>query len=257
MNSIWFGEKTALSQSELKDNIMKATTERDVLLNLNELYKQGDFTQKPLLIQLMNQTKDEVVLNLCIRVFLAVATHDDLKDSYNLRFLSEGTQETINTFASAAVTSLSLEIVPYLLALLDEWEDISDTASIIKDSLDFFLDFEEQLGTEATVEEIGDFYFQYCSENDTDRYYYYQNQVFPGDMAKKLMERVMRAATNEEPLKMAFIPSLLSIFTGEKVPGDYNTIISSNNYKDFIQYIDGLSLRNWEKGQKYFYGYML
>lgn len=56
---------------------------------------------------------------------------------------------------------------------------------------------------------------------------------------------------------MELIPSLLSIWTGEKVPGDYNTIISASNYKNFIDYINGLSIKNWEKGEKYFYGYKL
>lgn len=128
MNSIWFGEKSTLPLPEIKANILYADTERDVLLNLIELYKLGDFTQKPLLIQLMNRTKDEAVLNLCIRVFLAVATHKELSDSNNFYFLSDGSEETINTFASAAVTSLSLEVIPYLLALLEEWEDVTDTA---------------------------------------------------------------------------------------------------------------------------------
>lgn len=142
MNSIWFGEKTTLSQAEIKEHLLKSHTERDILFNLIELYKIGDFTQKPLLIQLMNGTQDEAVLNLCIRVFFAIATHDDLRDSNNLRFLSKGTEETIDTFASAAITSLSLEVVPYLLALLEDWNEIDDTAIIIKDSLDFFLDID-------------------------------------------------------------------------------------------------------------------
>lgn len=255
MNSIWFGEKSRLSQSDIKDIILNAKTERDVLLNLIELYKIGDFAQKPLLIQLMNQTKDEAVLNLCIRVFLSIATHDDLRNSNNLRFLSESTEETINTFASAATTSLSLEIIPYLLALLEEWEDIRETASIIKDSIDFFLDFEQHLGEEPTIEEIGEFYFKFSEQNDSNRYYFQQNLAFPGDLAKKLIQRVMIAANNEELLKMELIPSLLSIWTGKKVPGDYYTTINASNYKDFIDYINELSLKNWEKGQKYFYGY--
>lgn len=257
MNSIWFGEKSTLSQTEIKENILKAVTEREVLFHLIELYKIGDFTQKPLLIQLMNQTEDEAVLNLCVRVFLAVATHDDLRNSNNLRFLSEGTEETINTFASAAITSLSLDIIPYLLALLEEWDEISDTAIIIKDSIVFFLNFEEYIGEDATVDEIGNFYFKYCDGHDTESYYFQQNLAFPGDLAKKIIQRVMISVNNEEPLKMELIPSLLSIWTGEKVPGEYNTIISANNYKSFIDYINGLSIKNWVKGQKYFYGYKL
>lgn len=257
MNSKWFGEKTTLAQSEIKEKILKSVTEKEVLFNLIELFKTGDFTQKPLLVQLMNQTKDEAILNLCIRVFFSVATHEDLRDSNNLRFLSEVTEETVATFASAATTSLSFEVIPYLLALLEEWEEVSDTATIIRDSIDSFINFEEQIGEDATIDEIGSFYFIYCQEKDTDRYYFQQNLAFPGDLAKKMIQRVMIAANNKEPLKMELIPSLLSIWTGERVPADYTTIISKSNYKDFIVYINGISSENWEKGQKYFYGYKL
>lgn len=257
MNSIWFGEKTTLDKLEIKEKILNSVTEKEVLFNLIELFKTGDFTQKTLLFQLMNQTRNESVLNLCIRMFLAVATHDDLRNSNNLRFLSEVNEETVNTFASAAITSLSLDIIPYLLALLEEWDEISDTAIIIRDSIDSFINFEEQIGEEATIDEIGNFYFNYCEEMDTESYYFQQNLAFPGDLAKKLIQRVLIAANNEEPLKMELIPSLLSIWSGEKVPADYNTVINANNYKDFIDYIDRLSSENWEKGQKYFYGYKL
>ena len=257
MNSIWFGEKTILAKSEIKEKILKSLTETEVLFNLIELFKTGDFTQKPLLVQLMNQTKDAAVLNLCIRVFLSVATHEDLRDSNNLRFLSEITEETVDTFASAATTSLSLEVIPYLLALLEEWEEFIDTATIIRDSIDSFINFEDQIGEDATIDEIGNFYFKYCQDKDTNSYYFQQNLAFPGDLAKKLIQRVMIAANNEEQLKMELIPSLLSIWTGERVPADYNTIISASNYKDFIDYINELSSENWEKGKKYFYGYKL
>ncbi len=257
MNSIWFGEKTILAKSEIKEKILKSVTETEVVFNLIDLFKTGDFTQKPLLVQLMNQTKDEVVLNLCIRVFLSVATHEDLRDSNNLRFLSEVTEETVDTFASAATTSLSLEVIPYLLTLLEGWEEFSNTATIIRDSIDSFINFEDQIGEDATIDEIGNFYFKYCQEKDTNSYYFQQNLAFPGDLAKKLIQRVMIAANNEEQLKMELIPSLLSIWTGKRVPADYNTIISASNYKDFIDYINELSSENWEKGQKYFYGYKL
>jgi len=257
MNSIWFGEKTTSTKSEIKEKILKSATETEALFNLIELFKTGDFTQKPLLVQLMNQTQDEAVLNLCIRVFLSVATHEDLRDSNNLRFLSEATEEIVDTFASAATTSLSLEVIPYLLALLEEWEEVGDTATVIRDSIDFFINFEEQIGEDATIEAIGNFYLEYCEEKDTNSYYFQQNLVFPGELSKKLIQRVMIAANNEEPLKMELIPSLLSIWTGKKAPSDYNTIISASNYKGFIDYINELSSENWEKGQKYFYGYKL
>lgn len=255
MPSIWFGEISDLSLTEIKEKIMKAETEKDVLFNLMELYKMGDFTQKPLLIQLMNQTNHEAVLNLCIRVFFSIANHEDLQNPSHFQFLNEATQDTIDTFSSAAITSLSYDVIPYLLALLEDWDDIEDTAIVIRDSIDFFIDFEDSIGEEAPLEEIGDFYLDYQSRHHTEKYYFLQKLVFPGDLAKRLIERVFIAARYEEPLRMELIPSLLSIWTGEKVPGDYHTIINEKNYKEFINYVDKISTKDWEKGQKYFYGY--
>lgn len=255
LNSIWFGKKPVLTQHDIKAKMIKANSEKEILFYLIDLYKIGDFSQKPLLVQIMNDTKDEAVLNLCIRVFLTVATHDDLRNTDNLRFLGKSSEETVTTFASAAITSLSMEIIPYLLALLEDWEEINDTAIIIKDSIDFFLNFEEQIGEAASIDEIGEFYFKYYNDHNSESYYYAQNLAFPGDLTKKLIQRVMIAANNEEPLRIKLIPSLLSIWTGEKVPGDYHTNINASNYSDFIDYINRLSKKNWEKGQKYFYGH--
>lgn len=257
MNSIWFGDRPTLSKSEIKAEVLNSITEKDILFNLIELFKIGDYSQKSLLIQLMERTTDQSILNLCIRVFLTIATHDDLRDSNNLRMLGEATEETVSTFASAATTSLSLEVIPYLLALLEEWEEINDIAIIIRDSIDFFINFEEQIGRDATINEVGNFYVNYCKEKDTKKYYFGQHLAFPGDLAKRIIQRVMIAANKEESFKMELIPSLLSIWTGEKVPADYNTIIDRSNYKSFIDYVDGISLKEWEIGQKYFYGYEL
>lgn len=200
----------------------------------------------------MNQTKDEAVLNLCIRVFLAISTHEDLENSNNLDFLGGATEETINTFASGAITSLSFRVIPHLLALLEEWEGISDTTIIIKDSIDSFLNLENLNNAEATVDEIGELYFMLCEATQREKYYFQENLVFPGDLTKKLIQRVMLAVNKGEPLRMELIPSLLSIWTGERVPGDYNTIINRGNYKDFINYVSVISNIKWEKGKNTF-----
>lgn len=128
---------------------------------------------------------------------------------------------------------------------------------IIRDSIDFFINYQEVIGEEASVEEIGVFCLNYTKNCDMEKYYFYQSPVFPEDLTKKLFERVIRAANHEEPLKMELIPSLLSIWTGENVPADYHTIICNDSYKDFVTYIDAISEKSWERGQKYFYGYKL
>ncbi|ANY65225.1 hypothetical protein BBD42_01065 [Paenibacillus sp. BIHB 4019] len=257
MNSSWFGEKSEYSNEEIKANLLKADTESKVLIFLIEMFKLGDFTQKPLLVQLMNQTNDEAVLNLCIRVYFSICTHDDLNDSNSMLFLENASADTIRTFASAATTSLSLDAIPYLLSLLEEWYDINDIAVVLRDSIDFFINYEEDLGEEATVDDIGEYYLNYTQQYEVEKYYFGQKLAFPGDLAKRIFERVMLAINNEDIFKMEFIPSVLSIWTGIKVPAEYDTVINKDNYKNFISYIEGLSTKEWEKGEKYFYGYKI
>lgn len=97
----------------------------------------------------------------------------------------------MDTFASEVITTLSLEVIPYLMALLEEWDSIRDTSVMIRDSIDCFINFKEHH------------------------------------------------------------------WSGEKVPGDYHTVITNENYKDYVSYVKGLANKKWEKGQKYFYGHPL
>ena len=74
-----FGHVSSVALENLKRGLLSVNDERECVLLIAEILKKGDFTVKDLLIDLMNQTKDEAVLNLCIRLFCSVCTHDDLK----------------------------------------------------------------------------------------------------------------------------------------------------------------------------------
>ncbi|MFC8684474.1 Imm47 family immunity protein [Brevibacillus porteri] len=97
-NSLWYGEASSYSPSVIKENLLRATTEKEALFRLIELFKIGDFTQKPLFIKLTNHTKDEALLNLCMRVFCSVSTHEDLRDTNHHLFLGEGKKAVVDTF---------------------------------------------------------------------------------------------------------------------------------------------------------------
>lgn len=69
LTGVDFGGVSPLSLKELKTNLESISDEKECILLIAEILKKGDFSVKPLLIELMNQTKDESVLNLCIRLF--------------------------------------------------------------------------------------------------------------------------------------------------------------------------------------------
>ena len=70
LTGIDFGPVSSSSLEKLKNDLLSLSDEKESVLLIAEILKKGDFSVKPLLIELMNQTKDASVLNLCIRLFL-------------------------------------------------------------------------------------------------------------------------------------------------------------------------------------------
>lgn len=85
IKSIWYGPAPSVGETQ---NIRAPLTEEEKLISLIQLFKNGDFSLKHALIHLMNSTKNEEVLNLCIHVFCSVCTHEYLQKIENLNFLS-------------------------------------------------------------------------------------------------------------------------------------------------------------------------
>ncbi|MEH7459656.1 Imm47 family immunity protein, partial [Bacillus sp. JJ1127] len=139
-------------------------------LLINELLKLGDFSVKELLIQLMNSTQDEVILNLCTRLFCSIVTHDDLLDTNNLKFLSNASEDGVHNFVVSAGETLSYNVIPYLFALLEEWED-TFIENAIRNTLALMLGINDDY-YEQSIEELGEIYFEFVKNSDITKYYY-------------------------------------------------------------------------------------
>lgn len=122
--------------------------------------------------------------------FCSIATHEDIRNSNNLKFLGSASEYAVDTFSSSAVTSLSMEIIPYLLVLLEEWDEITDTSMIIRDSIDFYINYQDIIGEEVSVNDIGEFYLNYTEKCDMEKYYFYQSLAFPGDLTKNFLKEL-------------------------------------------------------------------
>jgi hypothetical protein len=245
-----------LSLEELKTNLESISDEKECILLIAEILKKGDFSVKPLLIELMNQTKDEAVLNLCIRLFCSICTNEDLRNVSNLRCLSDASEFAIFTFVTGAVDTMSYEVIPYLLALWDEWEDSdSDIEYAIQDALDDYF-YDQKLSTEeATKEEVEELWSLVSEQKETDAYYYKGFPVFPGMFAKEIMTSLYTGIQVEGKFHKYLQSSLLSTFTGKRVPVKVNDTISRKVIDSMIDYIEDVSKRDWVEGRKYFYGF--
>jgi hypothetical protein len=240
--------------ASLRAALAEASAETDIALIITELFKLGDFAAKAMFIQQMNTTKNEGLMNAYIRLFCLVASHQDLMKVENLAFLSDLSEQNADTFASSAVHTLSYEAVPYLLAMLDEWED-TNVEETIRNALDIFLNYSDELDENAAVDEIGQFYLDLMKKVDADQYYYYSTPVFPAPLAKKLIEKSAASRHEQAPLGTHLIPSLLSVWSGINCPVEYNTVVDDRLLDGVYHYVQALSEMDWEAGVKYFYGH--
>ncbi|MGK9181284.1 hypothetical protein KXS12_03405 [Priestia filamentosa] len=199
-------------------------TEEEKLISLIPLFKSGDFSLKPVFLHLMNSTENEKLVNLCIHVFCSLCTHEDLQKAENLNFLSRVSEDNAYVFASCARETLSPEVVPYLLALLEEWDD-TVVEEVIRDSLDHMMDYSENLDWNATGEEIGSYYMEWMNTLSPTFYYYNGEPVFLGNLTKSLVQRAFAIRGENTPVKMKSVPILLSVWSGKKCPLQYKTVI--------------------------------
>lgn len=256
LTGIDFGPVSSSSLEKLKNDLLSLSDEKESVLLIAEILKKGDFSVKPLLIELMNQTKDESVLNLCIRLFCSICSNEDLRDISNLRFLSDTSEFAIFTFVTGAVETMSYEVIPYLLALWDEWEDTnSDIENAIKDALDYYFYDQKLLTDEATKEELEELWTLVHDRREPDIYYYKGYPVFPGMFAKEIMTSLYVGIQGEGKFHTYLQSALLSTYTGKRVPVKNNERISKKDIESMVDYIENVSKQEWMEGRKYFYGF--
>ena len=254
-NDIWFGEvnKNANSYS-IRSKIAQSSSCAEKVLAVAEGLKLGDFSFKKDLVSLLHTSREDNVINLCIRLFASTATHNDLVDDNNLAFLATANQTAIEAFVTSATDFMSIFVISYLLAILEEWDDTEIGVSI-RDQLDEYLDMYAALGEACRLDEIGAFCVEKIPQYDKSTYYSKGNAAFPGDLTKTLSGRAFQALQSGDCLKMSIIPERLSIWSGNRCPASYNTVVTQRVYKQILQYIDELSRQKWLRGKKYFYGH--
>lgn len=254
---IWYGSiPNNISKEELWYKINNENDEKKKLLAIIDLLKLGDFSAKQLVIKMMNESNNYSVVNLCLRVFCSIANHNDIYKNENLQLLSSSDDDAVNVFVAYSKQALSYEVVPYLLALLDEWEDTNVEISI-RDALQDILNYQESISENASVDEIGEFFVNKREKIDAEKYYYKGDLAFPGVLTKQLLDASAFSRKFGTELKEITIPTMLSIWSGIECPVEYYTIVNDEIMKKVFDYVKQISKMNWEKGCKYFYGYKI
>ena len=247
IKGIWFGEREESLYDECN------STEQNKLLNYLKEFKQGDFSKKLEFFDFFTQSTDSKVYNLGIRIFLYIANHQDF--SYIQPFLAECDEKEIRIFLAFVEESLSYQSIPYLLALMDEWEETDvgeEVAQVINDMI-CDNDDDVECGIDSMVE-LGNKFIEFSEKNDLSRYYYSGEEFFVGDLTKTLITDVFICKSQNKPFYYSQISSILSNSTGILCPIANKTVIDDKKIRELMEYVEKVASLNLERGCKYFYG---
>lgn len=228
------------------------------IVSIVDLLKLGEFSIKSELLKIMMESSDKQIRNLCCRLYCCVAQHSDipLLESYVMKIITQGDDDELKSFITSSQYSLSPEVVPLLLALLDDWEDteIEERIRSVLDELFPVIDFFDE---DVSIDDIRQVFVNLFDEIDGDVYYHGGLPVFPGIWTKELLERAIEAKNQKSALYMTNIPTLLSLWTGKDCPTYFDTLIDDKKINELFEYIKTIAMMNWEKGSKYFFGHKI
>lgn len=235
---------------------MSNQSEQSIFQEINQKLISGDFSAKKELIQLMNHTQDLKIQSDCIDLFSGVCSNEDFNDPQNFSFLEAADEDIVHAFAATSVFTLSYGVVPYLLVLLDEWDDTTNDEAI-RNSLDFILSYTDELDYYAPLEEIEEYSYRVISPADKTKYYYLNEEFHPSILAKRITEVAQRRLANQEEFRLFIQAKLLANISGNEFPISYFDKIDEEAMRKIFEYIKDLIPIDWETGSKYFYGYKL
>ena len=228
--------------------------EQKKLEEIENKLKNGDFSVKPELIELMKMPSDTQVQNECIRLFLCVANNEELHNVSNLAFLEDAEEDAVHTFSTYSVYSLSYETVPYLFMLFEIWED-TNMEDFIRSSLDYILSYSDHMDFYASLEEIENWAVNVIGKSQAEQYYYMNQTFHPVILAKKIHYIALNRLANNAKFAIFTLPEILELSTGKAFPVAYDEIVDETAIRKIHNYIESLILIPWETGAKYYLGH--
>lgn len=187
---------------------------------------------------------------LGMRLFMAIASHKDFKLLED--FFSECEEDELRVFLAYVEESLSLQVIPYLLTLFEEWKETSvgdDIARCICGMLgQRYID-----GEAYDLEQLGDFFVDFANGHNLEKYYYNGEEFFSGNLSKLVVRVAINCKNNNMQFYTEQAPFILSNSFGFKCPVFYEVEIDDNKISELYDYVNTLSTVDQEKGEKYFY----
>ena len=243
-NNFWFDPK----------EIKMQTTEEQKFIDYLFEFQKGDFSSKKEFTDFFLSTSEWNIFVLGMRLFMSICSHSDM--DMLTEFLSECDEKQLRVFLAYVPEALTVQAVPFLLALYEEWENTyvgQDIARCICEMLSE--EFYDEI--HYSVDELGDLFFSFSNKNDLSMYYYKGQVYFVGEISKKII--TMAAYCRSKALNFLGdqMPSIISNATGIECPVHYDVEISNDSIGQLYEYVKTISKMQQLPGQKYFFNYII
>lgn len=249
INDFWFDNAEIF-----KEKIETMSEEEKELLKYIIKFQKGDFSEKEKFVNFFVNNSERKIFVIGMRLFMAIANHEDF--SLLNDFFEERDEEDLRVFLAFVEESMSMQAVPYLLALFEDWEE-----TLVGDDIARCIC--EMTGKEYcqdqvyTIQQLGEYFIEFSNQNDMDYYYYSGIMLFLGDLTKKTIIFAMDCKQRKKPYYADQISSVLSNSVGKKCPVSYGVEITDEIVEELYSYVKSISVMNIEKGSKYFYNHKI
>lgn len=213
-------------------------------------FKNGNFQNKKDFVNHFIKSDDKGVFLKGCRTFMAVCTHEDFELLTD--FFASCDEERLQVFLAYVKESLSLQVIPYLLALLEMWEDTEGGIrihQIIMEMLGKYCD--EEI---ADLEECGNEFVNFSQNHDLNKYYFKGQTINYGGLTKELITIVMTCKSANRPFYAAVLTEILSNSFGIECPISSGDAVTDETIAQVFGFIKKIAAINPEAGAKYFFG---
>jgi hypothetical protein len=241
----WFGPRSGTADPAHSDSSSDGAKLQALC---NEL-KNGHFEARAALETFILACADYQVRRQAIRLYCFAARHADIAFIGHLAQRLE--HDEVETIAVTAPDTLSPEIIPYLLVLLEPFAGTAIEKNIL-DSINMLFPFGYDDGP-VSLSTLRDRFAGLAQKLEAGRYYFKGVPAFPGNWTKELIEVAARARHNKTRFPLVQVPTLLSVSSGEWCPVFYGDLVDDDTFQKILDYVQVIAGMTWEPGMKYFY----
>ena len=216
-------------------------------------FKSGNFQNKNEFVNCLLNCSDKSEFSKGFETFMAVSTHKDFELLND--FLAAAGEDHLWVFLAYVKESLSLQAIPYLLALLEMWEDTDigiRIHQIIMEMIGKYCD--EEI---SDVEACGNEFIEFSKTNDLQKYYFKGQVVNYGSMTKELITIAMGCMSKNRPFHGVILTEILSNSFGIECPISDREMVTNEKVSQIFEFVKKIAEINPEPGAKYYYGHKL